>query len=84
MQLRIILDNLRPCLGVSLKFKDGCSEILRDVVSNYNLDADGAGRFNVAVSVAGMLPPVITVKMEPETKFASIKFSSSYFYEVAF
>ena len=36
----------------------------------------------VAVSVAGMLPPVITLKMEPKTKFASIKFSYC-FYEVA-
>ena len=59
-----------------LKFKDGCSEIIN------NLDADGAARFVVAVSGAGMLPPVITVKMESETKFASIKFSLC-FYEVA-
>ena len=36
----------------------------------------------VAVSGAGMLPPVITVKMQAETKFAIIKFSSC-FYEVA-
>ena len=36
----------------------------------------------VAVSGAGMLPPVITVKMQAETKFAIIKFSSC-FYKVA-
>ena len=66
-----------------LKFHDGCSELLRDAVSNYanNLDADGATRFVMAVSGAGLLLPDITVKMEPETKFSSIKFSSC-FYEV--
>ena len=54
------------------------------VVSDYitNLDADGAAWFVVAVSGAGMLPTVITVKMEPDTEFAIIRFSSC-FYEVA-
>ena len=67
-----------------LKFHDGCSEVLRDAVSNYvnNLDADGATRFVVAVSGAGMLPPVIMVKAEPDTKFFIVRFSSC-FYEVA-
>ena len=47
-----------------------------------NLDADGATRFVVAVSGAKMLPPVITVKTEPDTQFSIVRFSSC-FYEVA-
>ena len=67
-----------------LKFQDGFSEVLRDAVSNHvnNLDAYGATRFVVAVSGAKMLPPVITVKTEPDTKFSIVRFSSC-FYEVA-
>ena len=67
-----------------LKYHEGCSQLLRDAVSNYvtNLDVDGATRFVVAVSGAKMLPPVITVKTEPDTRFSVVRFSSC-FYEVA-